>query len=237
MEKFKELDKTVIKIAGNAKKLLLDISTNENVDGKNALLDRFGKLVVLFDQTFVDNGCYIVFEKEFNQRFYAHTNSLIKLSGCKVEVPRLKIFHVFSETQFNGVRTSQRAGYLLLSEERLDLLELSDEEYKVLLVENNISRQGVDFDQEMFLNLNWQEAVSFTKGCYTGQEIIARVHNLGKPPLRLVRVLTDEFVEDVFIENKKFKITSCVYSGKYKSYIGFSLIPNREVVLDDGRII
>lgn len=237
MKGFKELDKTVLKITGDVKKLMLDISTNEAVDGTNALIDKFGKLVVLFDQAFVENSLYIVFEKEFNQRFYEHTNNLIKLSNCNVEVPKLKIFHVFSEKKLNGIIIPQRIGYLLLSEGIFGLPELNYDEYQGILVENNISRQGIDFDREMLLNLNWNETVSFTKGCYIGQEIMARVHNLGKPPLKLVRVLTDEFVENIEIEGKKFNVTSCCYSKKFERYIGFALIPNKEVILSEGRII
>lgn len=30
-----------------------------------------------------------------------------------------------------------------------------------------------------------QEAISFTKGCYLGQEVVARMHNIGKPQRRL----------------------------------------------------
>ena len=34
-------------------------------------------------------------------------------------------------------------------------------------------------------------AVHLDKGCYRGQETVARVHNLGRPPRRLVRLLLD----------------------------------------------
>jgi folate-binding Fe-S cluster repair protein YgfZ len=37
------------------------------------------------------------------------------------------------------------------------------------------------------LNLDVLGAVSFTKGCYPGQEVIARVHNLGDVKRRLHR--------------------------------------------------
>lgn len=237
MMEFKKLDKTALKITGDVKKLILDISTNEALNGKNALIDRFGKLVVLFDQTFVDNFVYVVFEKEFNQRFYEHTNKLIKLGNCNVEVSKLKVFHVFSdenyfsvsfEEEFEGIKIKQRIGYLLLSEKTPNLNELDDEEYMQILVENNISRQGIDFDREMLLNLNWREVVSFTKGCYIGQEIMARVHNLGKPPLKLVRVLNENSFKKISLEGKDINITSECYSEKYKGYIGFALIPNKE---------
>lgn len=41
------------------------------------------------------------------------------------------------------------------------------------------------------LNLDRTGAVSFTKGCYTGQEIVARTENLGKAKRRINRYLAD----------------------------------------------
>ena len=41
------------------------------------------------------------------------------------------------------------------------------------------------------INLDLSNAVSFTKGCYTGQEIVARMHYLGKAKQRLYHLSTD----------------------------------------------
>ena len=41
------------------------------------------------------------------------------------------------------------------------------------------------------LNFHLINGVSFTKGCYTGQEIIARIHYLGKPKQRLFRICVE----------------------------------------------
>jgi tRNA-modifying protein YgfZ len=43
------------------------------------------------------------------------------------------------------------------------------------------------------LNLDLIDAVSFTKGCYTGQEIVARAHYRGKVKRRMQRFGTDHF--------------------------------------------
>jgi folate-binding protein YgfZ len=42
------------------------------------------------------------------------------------------------------------------------------------------------------LNLDKLDAVSFTKGCYTGQEIVARTENLGKSKRRMHRYEADK---------------------------------------------
>lgn len=41
------------------------------------------------------------------------------------------------------------------------------------------------------LSLDLAEAISFTKGCYTGQEIVARTHYRGKSKKRLIRMQLD----------------------------------------------
>ncbi len=54
-------------------------------------------------------------------------------------------------------------------------------------------RWGVDTDDRTIPNeVSWlQSAVHLDKGCYRGQETVARVHNLGRPPRRLVMLNLD----------------------------------------------
>jgi tRNA-modifying protein YgfZ len=62
-------------------------------------------------------------------------------------------------------------------------------------------RLGVDTDQRTIPHeVGWiggpgQGAVHLDKGCYRGQETVARVHNLGKPPRMLVLLHLDGSVE------------------------------------------
>ncbi len=46
-----------------------------------------------------------------------------------------------------------------------------------------------------FLNLDKLDAINFKKGCFPGQEIIARVHYRGKVTKRMLRVRMDELLE------------------------------------------
>ncbi len=54
-------------------------------------------------------------------------------------------------------------------------------------------RWGVDTDDRTIPNeVSWlRTAVHLHKGCYRGQETVARVHNLGRPPRRLVMLNLD----------------------------------------------
>ena len=65
--------------------------------------------------------------------------------------------------------------------------------YEALRVEARRPRFGVDSDHRTIPNeLPWlRTAVHLDKGCYRGQETVARVHNLGRPPRRLVLLHLD----------------------------------------------
>jgi tRNA-modifying protein YgfZ len=65
----------------------------------------------------------------------------------------------------------------------LGVPEVAEEAAEIVRIESGRPRYGVDLDegvipQEAGLN---DRAVSFTKGCYVGQETVARLHYRGKP--------------------------------------------------------
>ena len=60
--------------------------------------------------------------------------------------------------------------------------------YEALRIEAHRPRLGLETDHRTIPHeLGWLDsAVHLEKGCYRGQETVARVHNLGRPPRRLV---------------------------------------------------
>jgi tRNA-modifying protein YgfZ len=69
--------------------------------------------------------------------------------------------------------------------------------YEALRIEANRPRLGFETDHRTIPHeLGWLEtAVHLQKGCYRGQETVARVNNLGKPPRRLVLLHLDGSME------------------------------------------
>ncbi|MBB5075252.1 CAF17-like 4Fe-4S cluster assembly/insertion protein YgfZ [Nonomuraea endophytica] len=69
--------------------------------------------------------------------------------------------------------------------------------YEALRIERHQPRLGLDTDHKTIPHeVGWiGEAVHLTKGCYRGQETVARVHNLGHPPRRLVFLHLDGSVD------------------------------------------
>ncbi|SFK35463.1 YgfZ/GcvT domain-containing protein [Geodermatophilus ruber] len=71
--------------------------------------------------------------------------------------------------------------------------------FEALRVEARRPRIGVDTDHRTIPNeTGWlTTAVHLDKGCYRGQETVARVHNLGRPPRRLVLLHLDGLSEEL----------------------------------------
>jgi tRNA-modifying protein YgfZ len=69
--------------------------------------------------------------------------------------------------------------------------------FEALRIAAHIPRLGLDTDHKTIPHeVGWIEtAVHLNKGCYRGQETVARVHNLGHPPRRLVFLNLDGSVD------------------------------------------
>ncbi|MGD9590016.1 MAG: folate-binding protein YgfZ [Pyrinomonadaceae bacterium] len=75
-----------------------------------------------------------------------------------------------------------------------DAVIIDDELYETLRIEAGIPKYGVDMDETTIVpELGLDGLISYTKGCYIGQEIIARIHFRGHVAKQLTGlVLRDE---------------------------------------------
>ena len=93
-----------------------------------------------------------------------------------------------------------------------DLPVLGEAEQEILRIESATPKYGVDFDEtNLPQEVGLLQAVSFTKGCYVGQEIIARLQHLGHVNKQLVLATSPEEPLD--------KVTSRCNSPKYQAEI------------------
>jgi folate-binding protein YgfZ len=69
-------------------------------------------------------------------------------------------------------------------------LEVSDDAVEILRIEAGIPRYGIDMDSTAVVNeTNFDHSISFTKGCYTGQEIIVRIKHRGHVAKKLTGII------------------------------------------------
>jgi len=103
--------------------------------------------------------------------------------------------------------------------------EISDETYEVLRVEAGDAAWGSELTEAILLpEAEIPDIVSYTKGCYVGQEIIARLHSRGHTNRVLRQVLfplTDDAISAgslIYIEGEDrevARVTSVVQSPKF----------------------
>ncbi len=111
--------------------------------------------------------------------------------------------------------------------------------FEILRVEAGIARFGQDMDETNVVpETNLDDAVSYTKGCYVGQEIIVRIKHRGHPAKKLTRLRfeTDEQIEPGAVirstDNQEIgRVTSAVISPSLGS-IGLGYV--RYEYLADG---
>jgi folate-binding protein YgfZ len=79
--------------------------------------------------------------------------------------------------------------------ERFSATWIGEQAQNILRVEAGVPRYGVDFTEEnLLLEVGIDHAVSFTKGCYLGQEVVERIRSRGHVNKRLCGLLLDGVV-------------------------------------------
>lgn len=91
--------------------------------------------------------------------------------------------------------------------------------HEALRIERGEPRLGLDTDERTIPNeTSWMDtSVHLNKGCYRGQETVARVHTLGRPPRRLTLLHLDGS------ENRLPELKAAVeFNGKVVGFVGTS---------------
>ena len=71
-------------------------------------------------------------------------------------------------------------------------ISIDDETFETLRIEAGIPLYGIDMDEaNVVTETNLDDAISFTKGCYVGQEIIVRIKHRGHVAKKLTGVVLD----------------------------------------------
>lgn len=114
---------------------------------------------------------------------------------------------------------------------------------ETLRVEAGIPRYGTEIDESVVpLEAGLNRAVDFDKGCYIGQEVIAKMHFRGRPRRYLTGLIGNTPVCGNITVNDKIvgRVTTCVKSLHLNREIALAIIrrgyheAGQRVLLDDG---
>jgi len=141
-----------------------------------------------------------------------------EMGGVSESVTILRATHT-GENGFDVIASSAQAPGVWKALQNAGARPAGYEALEMLRIEAGQPRYGVDMDETNVVTEALDEAVSYTKGCYIGQEIIARIKYRGHVANKLSGVLfdgpatTDVYATIKSVDDKEIgRITSSVYS-------------------------
>lgn len=173
-------------------------------------------------------------------------NGVAETTWQNFQITIIRASHT-GEDGFDLVIDSSRKAELRQALEAAGAQPVGDDTFEILRVEAGIARFGQDMDETNVVpETNLDDAVSYTKGCYVGQEIIVRIKHRGHPAKKLTRFRfeTDQQIEPGAIirskENQEIgRVTSAVISPRLGSiglgYVRYEYVADgTQVVVGDG---
>ena len=192
---------------------------------QNAFLNIHGRIIATFEQLQVHPDEYLILvEKSFVNAILDHVNRYIKLGGVVLRQSMDYVYHDLDRglaLREDDKVIDLEAGRLIISSRSVEAT-VTEDEYLLYRVRNHLPIQGADFTDEMLLNVSTTDYVSFTKGCFLGQEPISKVYNRSKPTWRLVVKSENECSPE-----EKSKMTSKVYDPELGQVLGFVFEKNQ----------
>ena len=171
------------------------------------------------------NGIEIILDESCENILIEELNKFIKFYGLEVEIDTIKINYKF----FNDTSKS----YVLANGEMLCDINIFKDTSDTLLTNEEFELNILLLGQFLFscsdsgrhrphdLGMN-KTHVSFKKGCFRGQEVIARTEHLSKKKKEIIPI---EHQDETNIDSKKIKTLKEISSGE-NIFKLVSFIPN-----------
>ncbi len=184
-------------------------------------------------ETIYDNLFRFTYAGDFFVKDLSENYRYFEISDSRFQIPNSKCIEFQSETGIDVFVPNDAAEDFLDKLKEQNSVEISPELGEILRIENGVPKYGVDIDETTIVpEIGLPEAISYNKGCYIGQEIIARIHFRGHIAKKLTGLVFDD--ENAAIQpNDELKsvegknagrITSVTFSPKLKKIIALAFV-------------
>lgn len=221
-----KIDSMVLRVSGNAEKFLNGLTSNTLDKPQNAFLNVHGRIIATFDQ--VKSGedeFLLVITPSAWELLKNHTDKYARLNKTSIEPVSVQVYFDLDGTlplQAGDFAIPQKSGRLVLSS-RVIPETVSAGQFLIFRLNYCLPQHGTDYTDEMVLNVHEHDFVSYTKGCFLGQEPVAKVHNRSKPTWTLAVRFSDELLPEA-----QSKMTSRAIDPQTGREMGFVFLPNQE---------
>ena len=170
-------------------------------------------------------------------------DGVLEMNWQNTPVTIIRATHT-AEDGFDMVIDSAHGAQLQQALIDADAQTVNPDVFEILRIEAGIARFGRDMDEtNVVTETNLDDAVSYTKGCYVGQEIIVRIKHRGHVAKKLTGLRSATKIEPGTViksaDGKEIgKVTSTAFSPKLEATIGLGYVryeyinPGTTVVID-----
>ena len=143
-----------------------------------------GRVIANFMMIGTKSAIYLIIDHSMVATVDKHLHKFALLYRVELTVPAYCLYGAstpISHTLTCGKWPDNR--WLAIADSEPDMLLLSIEDWQVADIKSGMVWINDSLSEKLLpqqINSHWQGGVSFSKGCYTGQEVVARLHYKGK---------------------------------------------------------
>lgn len=252
---YKKLDRGLIRVYGREATMFLDGLLTNDVkrlrDGSvmlAALANAQGRTLAIVRVRRLNDDFFIETESATREKVFSNLSRFVPAGDFFVEdlSGQFLYFEIWGYTQLpeNSINFGSypTPGVFIPAADSAEfeqklaesgLEEFTDQGYERLRIELGVPKYGVDVDESTVVpEVGLVDLISYKKGCYTGQEIIARIHFRGHIAKQLTGLIAKEkdaslpAGTDLFAADGKNagRITSSVFSNRLDRQIALAYV-------------
>ena len=190
-------NRALLKLSGSDTQTFLQGQLSNDIDGLeegevqlNAYCQHQGKIIALLWVMKRDDDFYLSFPSDLAEIITKRLTMFKMMSAVEITDVSNELIQlgVIDEGFDNAFKLNDQQSVALV--ENVDGVELDNEsEWALACIANSVAEVELKTSEKFvpqLLNLDIDEVgVNFTKGCYPGQEVVARLHYLGKSKRRM----------------------------------------------------
>ena len=168
----------------------------------NAYCQHQGKIITLLWVMRSNDNFLLSFPIDLLEKVVARLQMYVIMSDVLIEDVSESFLQIglLDEIHKNGYLINQRMSLLILSSKRdTEVIMNHQDEWTKACIESGIPEIYLSTSEKLvpqMLNLDINEfGVNFSKGCYPGQEVVARLHYLGEAKRRLFAFMSESEME------------------------------------------
>tara|TARA_B110000008_G_scaffold236169_1_gene241343 strand:- start:7 stop:834 length:828 start_codon:yes stop_codon:yes gene_type:complete len=197
----------------------------------NAYCQHQGKIIALFWVMRFDDGFFLSFPADLKEKIISRLKMFIIMSDVLIEdiTKQYRQIGLIKEDHCNAFLINENLSLLIESnKESNEVLMSPQDEWTKVCIDSYIPEVFINSSEKFvpqMLNLDIKEfGVSFSKGCYPGQEVVARLHYLGEAKRRL---FSFEAVYEMQIGDNLYCASSKAAKARGDRYKGSGIVVNR----------